>query len=422
MLSLGSLFGDDVDLLRERNFQLLLLANVMAPMGSGVLSPILDSLTGPFGVSPARIGLLISAFTAPAIIIMPVAGLLADRYGRKPLLLAGLLLFGLGGTAIVLTTDFTVALGLRFLQGMGFAGMTPIIITSIGDMYAGAREAAAQGFRFTVSGLTQAIFPIASGVIVLLAWQYPFLLYALAFPVAMVVFLWFEEPTNDGTAATDTTDAVGGDTQSLRDLLSYRRVRMIVLARGLAVVVWIAFITYNSILVVQFLGGTPTDAGLLVAIGSITFASVATQAGRITDVFDSRLVPLIVGNLCLGGGFTTLLFAPGLVVAGVGSCVMGAGVGVTLSLYRSIITGYAPAEVRAGLVSLSEAFGRVTATLTPVLMGAIISTASTMVGFQSAVRLAGLTAALAVSGVSIASLLAMRGATPVRESTGETAR
>lgn len=48
---------------------------------------------------------------------------------------------------------------------------------------------------------------------------------------------------------------------------------MIVLARGLAVVVWIAFITYNSILVVQFLGGTPTDAGLLVAIGSITFAS-----------------------------------------------------------------------------------------------------------------------------------------------------
>lgn len=162
-------------------------------MSSNVLSPILDTLTGQFGVSSARVGLLISVFTAPAIFIIPVAGVLADHYGRKPMLLAGLLLLGIGGTAIALSRNFTVALALRFLQGIGFAGMTAIIIMSIGDMYTGTREAAAPGFRFTKSCVTQAIFPVISGVSILFAWQYPFLFYALSFPVAMVVYIWYEE-------------------------------------------------------------------------------------------------------------------------------------------------------------------------------------------------------------------------------------
>lgn len=83
-------------------------------------------------------------------------------------------------------------------------------------------------------------------MIVFLAWQYPFLLYTLAFPVAVVVFLWFEEPVtgddavvdeNDATGHGETTtdheddttyhdddrtDGVGDDPRSLRDLLSYR--------------------------------------------------------------------------------------------------------------------------------------------------------------------------------------------------------
>lgn len=409
MGSLSSLFGDDVDILREPNFQLLLIANIIAPMGSSVLSPILGSLTGPFGVSVARIGLLISMFTAPAIFITPIAGTLADRYGRKPVLLTGLVLFGAGGTAIAFSTNFTVALFLRFIQGLGFAGITPIIITSIGDMYAGTREATAQGFRFTSSGLTQAVFPIVSGIIIAFAWQYPFLLYAIAFPVAAVVYLYFDEPN------TAESDSVTGDTRSLRKLLAYRRVRVIVLARGLAVVVWIGFLTYNSILVMQFLDGTAAEAGVLAAVGSLSFASIATQAGKITDIFDSRLRPLIAGNLALGGGFTALLFAPGFVVGAMCVCLMGAGVGITLSLYRSIITGYAPAEIRGGLVSLSEAFGRVTATLTPVVMGGIISYMEPLLGIQTALRIAGITVALIASGASIVGLLIVRDARPVHD-------
>jgi MFS family permease len=412
---LEALFGDDATVLRDSDFRTLLLANVLPPLGGALLSPILDSLIDPFGTSTADIGLLMSAFTAPAIVVIPVAGALSDRYGRKPVLVAALVLFGLSGSAIAFTTDFRVALVLRLFQGAAFGGITPVIITSLGDIYDGTAEATAQGIRFTGSGLTQTVFPLVSGALVAVAWQYPFLIYAIALPVAAVVALRFEEPTReDGSRSVATGEGDGGNEQDGEDgedapegesrlrallgLVRQRRVAALVLARGLPLTVWIGFITYNSIVVVRFLGGTPAQAGGLVSVGSLAYAVAASQAGRITARFDSRLYPLIAANLCLGAGFALFLLAPSLAVAAVGIFVSGAGFGVALALYRSIITGLAGESLRGSLVSTAEAFGRVVATATPILMGGVIVVATPRVGLVSAVQLAGLGAA-AVGGL-----------------------
>lgn len=106
MCSLTAVFGDEADILQETDFQVLLLATVTGPLGPALSSPLLDTLTSPYGVSGTRIGLLLSAYTAPAIVIIPLIGVLTDRYGRKPLLVAGLVLFGIAGTALSLTMRF----------------------------------------------------------------------------------------------------------------------------------------------------------------------------------------------------------------------------------------------------------------------------------------------------------------------------
>jgi MFS family permease len=411
---LESLFGDDAAVLRDADFQTLLLANVLPPLGAALLSPILDSLIDPFGTSAADIGLLVSFFTAPAIVVIPVAGALSDRYGRKPVLVAALVLFGVAGSAIAFTTEYRVALALRTLQGVAFGGLTPIIITSLGDIYEGTAEATAQGIRFTGSGLTQTVFPLLSGSLVAVAWQYPFLIYAIALPVAAVVALRFEEPTaargggagsgdrdrngDSGSRAADGAGAEGSRLRALFGLVRQRRVAALVVARGLPLTVWIGFVTYNSIVVVRVLDGTPAQAGGLVAVGSLAYATAASQAGRVTARFDSRLYPLVAANVCLGTGFGLFLLAPSLAVAGAGIAVAGAGFGLALALYRSVITGLAGESLRGSLVSLAEAFGRVVATATPILMGAVIAVATPRVGLAGAVRLAGLGAAV-VGGV-----------------------
>jgi len=271
--SLSAVVGSDADVLQERPFQLLILSNMLPPLGTALLSPVLGSLVGPLGTTETDIGLMMSAFTAPAVVMIPITGMIADRYGRRPVILFGLVWFGAAGTAIALTTSFRVALFLRFLQGIGFAALTPIIITSIGDLYAGTKEATAQGLRFTGSGVSQTVFPLAAGVLVGMAWQYPFFLYAIAFPIAAVVYVWFEEPVDPASTSGDSSQGFREQLDGLRSLVRQRRAWTMVIVRGTPNVVWLGFLTYNSIVVVELLGGTPAQAGLLAAVASLSYAT-----------------------------------------------------------------------------------------------------------------------------------------------------
>jgi MFS family permease len=349
--------------------------------------------------------------------VIPIAGMVADRYGRRPVLIFGLLSFGTAGSAIALTTDFRVALSLRLFQGIGFAALGPVIITAIGDLYTGSEEATGQGLRFTGSGVVQTVFPLAAGFLIVAGWQYPFLLQLIAFPIAAAVYLWFEEPVDPDVEDTADDGSVREQLDDLRTLAIQRRAAAMILARGTPVVVWIGFLTYNSILVVRVLDGTPAQAGMLAALGSLSYATSATQAGRITVHFDDRLYPLVAMNGALVAGNAIVFFAGTLQVAFAGIVLTGIGFGVLLSLYRSIMTDLAPASLRGGLVSLGEGMGRLTATLTPVGMGAGIAIWTPQLGFATSVRLVGVATGVVAAAVGTVCLLVLSTAPPVR-STG----
>ena len=410
-------FGEDARILRESNFQLLLLATVFPILGSTIVSPVLESLIEPFGTSATDIGLMISALTAPAIFVIPVSGALADRYGRRPVLVASLLLFGAGGSAIALTTDFRVVLALRALQGIGFAGVVPVITASIGDMYDDSAEVTGQGLRHTVNGISGAAFPLLAGALVASAWQYPFLLYAAAFPVAAVVALRFTEPTKVNTGAG------GGDGpayhRALAGLLRYPRMAVVLLARTLPMVVWIGFVTFNSLVVVRVMGGTPFQAGVLVAAGNLVFGLASSQVGRILAAVGSRFVTLVAANLALAGGFVGFLYAPDVGVAVPWVVLSGVGFGIALSLYRSYLTLLAPETLRAGVVSLGASGARITVTTTPIAMGAVIEAATPALGQTAALQLAGVGAAVVGGGGGILCLLVAAAAGPVPDRLAE---
>ncbi|MFC7096368.1 MFS transporter [Halobaculum marinum] len=406
-LSLSRVVGDDADVLADQDFRLLLLASLISPMGASVVSPVVETLAGPYGVPPAEVALLLSAFTAPGIVCIPLSGVLADRYGRKPVLAAGLALFGLAGVALTLTTDFRVALGLRLLQGVGYTGIGPILITATGDLFSGARESAAQGVRFTAVGASLTVFPLLSGVLVAVAWWFPFALYAAALPVAAAVWLLFDESADLGGGDDDAS--TDDDTSGVRALLSLATrpaVAATLVGRATPGFLWFAFLTYNSIVVVRLLGGTPGAAGALVAVASVTSAVATTQTGRITARF-GRTAPtfasLVVGAVGLAG----LALAPSVPAALLAGVPVGAGFSVALTLYRSAITGLASDDLRGGLVSLGESVGRVGSTGAPVAMGAVVTLLTDSLGYAGAVR--GVSLAVAVGVVVVGGALLVVG-------------
>lgn len=410
MATIETLFGDDADVLRQPQYQLLLLANINAALGTVLVSPLLEALTGPFGITEAEAGLMITMFTAPSVVGIPVVGAIADRYGRKPVLVVSLLLFGTAGTAIALVTDFRLALGLRMLQGIGYAGITPVVITSIGDLYTDAEEATAQGLRFTSSGAAQATFPVLAGFLVTLAWQYPFLIFAIAIPIAVLLQLFYEEPPR--VAIEETLAGTSYVTDLLR-LATRWRVFAVIVALAVPAFIYIGFLAYNSFLVVRVLGGTPGQAGVVIGVISVVYAVAASQAGRVTSFFGSRAIPLIGANLFMGAGLTLLALAPSIWVAYGGAAVMGVGTGTAFSLLRSVITGLAPPSLRGGLVGLGESTIRLANSVAPVAIGLSITFAQADIGADPAIRWSLVGVGVGGGLVGIAAILVARAAPAV---------
>jgi MFS family permease len=371
--------GDEADVVADPRFRVILLGSVVSPMGASLVSPLLDSLTGVYGIPGARIGLLMAAFTAPGVLAIPLVGMVSDRVGRKPVLTAGLALFGAAGLGLAFTTDFRVAVALRLVQGVGFTGIAPVLIAATGDLFTGEREATAQGLRFTTVGGSLAVFPFLAGLLVAVAWQYPFYLFALGLPAAAVVHRRFEEPAAD-------PDAEGLDVTRLLALVRTPRIALVLLGRAVPSFLWFGFLTYNSIVVVRLLDGTPGVAGALVAVASVASSVGGSQVGRLTAAFDTRRAPLLVGTAAAGLGLAAVALAPSLPVAGAGSLVVGAGFGVVLTLYRSTVSTVAPAALRGSLVSLGESAGRIGSTVAPVVMGGAVAFATPRYGLAVAVR------------------------------------
>ncbi|WP_251329804.1 MFS transporter [Haloplanus pelagicus] len=417
MIRIEHLLGEEAVILQDRDMRLLLLANAIGALGTALVSPILETLTGPLNVSAAEIGLLVTAVAAPSIVFIPIMGLLSDRLGRKPLLVAGLLLFGIGGVGIAFTTDFRVILGLRVLQGIGFSSVTPNIITCLGDIYDGNAEATAQGFRFGVSGVSQAVFPAIAGAIVVVSWRYPFLIYGLAFPVAAVVAAWLDEPTDgdDGPPESESRTTM----EYVADLLGLvrrRRVAAYLFARATVVLPFVTFLTYNSLVVIRLQAGSAGQAGLVVALFSVMYAIVATQTGRVLSRFDSPTIPLLAANVFLGGGLAGFAASPSVILAVPAVLAVGIGVGLTFSMYRSIITGLAPQQLRGGLVSLAESGARIVVTATPVVVGISLVSAESVLPPEAALRWVIVATGLLSGVVGLVAVVVARTSAPVPQS------
>lgn len=381
-----SVLGDSAEIIHDRHLRVLLLVSFTLAWGTPLISPVLGALTGPFEVSAARIGLLVSVFSLPAIVVIPLSGVLADRYGRKPVLVGGLVLFGLAGLAIALTTRFRTALVLRLLQGLGWAGVQVTTITGLGDLYSGAAEATAQGLRVAMLGISSTVMPILAGVLVAIAWQYPFLLYGLALPIALVAALWLRDPTASGGSNSVASADRFAQLRALARFAGRPSVVAVLVARTTPGIVFTGFLTYNSLLVVRGMGGTPGQAGILVALFSIVFATAATQAGRATAAFDGRAVPLVGGSGLMTVGLVLAAVTSRVPVAMVGTVVMGLGFGLLQALYRSVITDLPPDSLRGGLVSLGESLARAAMVATPIVMGAGIARLEPSLGTVGAIR------------------------------------
>lgn len=359
-------FGDEGDVATEPPMQLVMAATATSVAGVFVVTPIVSQLSGPFGVSETAVGQLITAFTAPSILLTPMMGILADRLDRKPVLFTGLALFGLAGAAVAFTTSFPIAIGLRVLQGTGYAAAMPVGVAVLGDLYTGGRETTAQGLRVAGIQLMVLVSPPLAGALAIGSWRYPFFLFLLALGIAA----WAWRTLPDTTRASSETE-----NQSLRAYgadfvaLIQRPVMAVVLFTfALRFFLTFAFFGYVSVLLTREFGSTALVVGLLVSTYGLISLIAATQAGRLIATRDEVLI-MLVGFVVGGAGMIAIGLAPSLPIAVGGVVLLSFGTGIISPIQKSFVTQRSPPSLRAGAVSIALILQSVGQTAGPFFVG-----------------------------------------------------
>jgi MFS family permease len=114
---------------------LLLLLGVVCVLDAAIIGALLTPIKNHFGLSDEQVGRISALFTFASLIGAPVFGYFANRYGRKPVLLAGVVLWSLSSIATGLTEGFVTLLIWRVLTGFGEAAYNGITPGWLADLY-----------------------------------------------------------------------------------------------------------------------------------------------------------------------------------------------------------------------------------------------------------------------------------------------
>jgi DHA1 family bicyclomycin/chloramphenicol resistance-like MFS transporter len=240
----------------------------VTPLGVDMYLPALPALAESFATNATRVQLTLSAFFLGLSIGQVFYGSLADRYGRRPMLLIGMVLFVLASIGCATATSVDALIVWRFLQALGSCSGMVIATAVVRDLYSPAEGAHMISRMMLVMGAAPILAPLLGGfVLSLFGWQAIFwfmVFYGVALSVALATFLPETRP-----AHTHGPNSVWAALKVYASVISHRRFQGYALSRGLAQGGMFAYIA-GSPFVFMTLHGVPAQYfGLLFGLNAI---------------------------------------------------------------------------------------------------------------------------------------------------------
>ena len=253
---------------------ILLFTAGLSSLATAVLGPTLPKMQQHFATAPHANYLVPVSLTVPMLMMALLSvfcGLMADRLGRKRILIWATVSYALCGTAPLWLGSLNSILASRVLLGVAEATVMTVSTTLIGDYFFGALRAKMMALHTTFAAVSAFVWNIVGGVLGNSGWRAPYMVYgiSLALSVPMAIYLW--EPT--GSVNKEVGNFADGAPFSARRSLGLCLV---------AVVVGLVFLT------------VPVHLGYLFAQLQVT------SSAQIGYAYALNSLGVIVGSLSFG--------------------------------------------------------------------------------------------------------------------------
>ncbi|MEJ2128497.1 MAG: MFS transporter [Woeseiaceae bacterium] len=264
---------------------ILSLVTFLPIMATLSVAPAIPRLIEHFDAIPNAAVLVTMLLSVPAIFIAitsPFVGIPIKRFGRKPILVWGVALYGVFGLAPFFLEDLYAILITRAGVGVAEAMLVTVGKALIGDYYSGERRQRWVGYQTAIDATLGTLMWFIGGLLATFGWRSPFLLYLVAIPllVAVIFLIWEPEPSDEDKAATAAASQ-----------FPWRRMAVVYAITMFTAAMYFSYPTQIARALTELGVTTPFTIGLLTAIASIGTPLGAIYFSRATQVS----IPVMLG-------------------------------------------------------------------------------------------------------------------------------
>ncbi len=409
---------------RQYVFIFLLIAIFMTSIEATIVATAVPEIVAQLG-NFSLYSWVFSAFLLMQTVTTPIYGKLSDLFGRKPVLIVGVIIFLCGSLLCGFATSMFTLIIYRFIQGIGAGAVSPIATTLVGDLYTATERSKIQGYLSSVWGISAIIGPVAGGLIVqYFDWTWVFWInIPLGLLSIIGVYRYLHEDIEKQKPAIDYLGAIlfsisvsalmlilieGGSRWGWTSLptvlltsicvvtfilfLWWERIavsplmplhlwksRLITISNIATLISGAAMIGLSSFLptyVQGTMGYSALIAGFTLTAMSIGWPLASTTSGKLFLRFGFRFTAILGGIFLILGSifFVTLDPEKGPIWAAMGSFVIGIGMGYTSSSFIISIQSSVSWETR-GVATSSNVFMRTLgSSLGTAVLGGLLNT------------------------------------------------
>ncbi|GIP27497.1 multidrug resistance protein [Paenibacillus sp. J23TS9] len=370
--------------MEDKKWDLAALASIplIMTLGNSMLIPILPQISQQLHVSAFQVSMLITVYAVVAILLIPIAGYLSDRFGRKTVIIPSLIIAAAGGAlsgVAAWMTDglaaYWIILGGRFLQGIGAAGAFPIVLPLVGDMFKEEDDVSKSlGIIETSNTFGKVLSPILGAALASVLWYLPFLSIPVLCVISLLLVLFFVKTPKKKNKNDNSIRQFLSDTKSILKEKG-RWLYAIFTVGGISMFILFGVLFYLSETLESKYGLHGVIKGLVLAIPLAVLCLASFVAGKIIGKNKKRMkwtgfigMALLTIGLVITGFSSQIYF----VVTFFSLC--GAGIGTALPCMDALITEGIEQKQRGTITSLYSSMRFIGVSLGPPAVSLLMKT------------------------------------------------
>ncbi|TCS96398.1 MFS transporter [Hazenella coriacea] len=344
-------------------------------LGNSMLIPVLPTIGKELGITTFQVSLLITLFSIPAAIVIPIAGILADRLGRKRVIVVSLIIYGIGGllggiASIWQGGSYLFLLIARIIQGIGAAGTAPIAMVLAGDLFKKGERSKALGIIESSNAMGKVLSPIFGSLLAAITWYAMFFVFPIfTIPVAIALWKLIDEPALE----QKPLPLVQYKERIFKTFKRQGRWISITFLAGLLIFfTTFGVLFYLSDLLEKRYGLDGLIKGFVIAIPVLFLAVTAYWTGSYIKNHARMMKRLImIGLITITASVAAMPWFSGAVMTIILSSLIGTGTGLIVPCLNTLITSAVGIQERGVITSLYGSVRFFGVALGPPVFGAL---------------------------------------------------